>query len=788
MRALTRKLLRDTRHLGGQVITVALVVACGVAAFVSMNGTHRALSESLDAWYARARFADLFVHLERAPRSLSTRLESLPGVAEGEARVVVPASLDVEGFGEPIRGQMVSLPASGAPGLGRIQLREGRVPVPGRETEVVISEAFARAHRLGPGADFHAVIEGKRTRLRVVGAALSPEFIFAVAPGAMFQDDARYGVVWMLEDVLASAAGMEGAFNDYLIRLAPEASPEDVRDAVDRLLAPYGGLGATLRERQLSHRFITQEIQQLQGYARIVPLLLLLVAAFLVNVVLARLVALQREQIAALKALGYTNLEIGLHFLWLVLMVVGFGAVAGILLGAAMGTALCGLYLDVFHFPEIHFRLGVVGALGAVLATLLTALAGALGSVWRAARLPPAEAMRPAAPPSYAPSLLERRGLHARLPPELRMVVRDLERSPWRLVFSSLAIALAVATLVVGRFSNDAIRVLMERQFDLAQREDVSVSFFDAVSEGALRELAQLPGVLRVEGLRDVPARLVVGPIEREVALTALPDGGQLRRVLDTGAQPVEIAGPGLTLSRVLAARLGVGPGDEVEVQLREGQRRVRTLKVQQVIDESFGLGAYLTPDALARLTGESRRFTTALLLVDPLQTATLDARLKELPKVASISRSAQARARFNQQSTEGLRVFTAFLVGFAATIAVGVIYNNARVALAVRSRDLATLRVLGFTRREISLVLFVESGAGLVLGLPLGMVFGRILAWVTIAAGVDTELFRIPVVVSPPTYAFAAIVTGVAGVLSALLVRRRLDHLDLLGVMKARD
>lgn len=788
MRALTRKLLRDTRNLGGQVITVALVVACGVAAFVSMSGTHRALGESVSTWYARARFPDLFVHLKRAPRSLSARLESLPGVAEGEARVVMPASLDLEGFNEPVRGQLVSLPLSGVPDLGRLHLREGRVPVPGRETEVVINEAFSRAHQLGPGATFHAVIEGTRTQLRVVGVALSPEFIFAIAPGAVVQDDARFGIVWMLEDVLASASGMEGAFNDYLVRLAPDARPEDVRAAVDDLLGPYGGLGATLRERQLSNRFITQEIQQLQGYARVVPLLLLLVGAFLVNVVLARLVALQREQIAALKAMGYSTFEVGLHFLWLVLLVVGLGAGFGLLVGAGMGTALCRLYLNVFHLPEIHFRLGVVGALGAVLATLLTALVGAFGSVWRAARLPPAEAMRPAAPPGYAPSVLERSGLHARIPPALRMVVRDLERRPWRLVFSSLAIALAVAVLVVGRFSSDAIRVLMERQFDRVQREDVSVSFFDASAEGALRELALLPGVLRVEGMRDLPVRLKVGHVEREVSLTSLPETGQLRRVLDAKGQPVALAGLGLSLSRVLAERLGVGPGDEVEVHVLEGQRRVRTLKVQQVIDESFGLGAYVAQDALERLTGEPRQFTSALLLVDPLQGAALDARLKELPRVASVSRKVQARARFKAQSTQGLRVFTAFLVGFAAAISVGVVYNNARVALAVRTRDLATLRVLGFTRKEISVVLLVESGMGLVLGLPLGMVLGRILAWVTIAAGLDTELFRIPVIVSPPTYAFAAIVTGLAGVLSALLVRRRLDHLDLLGVMKARD
>jgi putative ABC transport system permease protein len=471
-----------------------------------------------------------------------------------------------------------------------------------------------------------------------------------------------------------------------------------------------------------------------------------------------------------------------------VLGVVGLGTAGGVLIGVVMGRGLCGLYLDVFHFPEIDFRVGVGGTVGAIAATTITALAGAWGSVRQAAALPPAEAMRPAAPPSYAPSFLERTGLHAHVPPALRMVLRDMERRPWRLLFSSLGISLAVATLIVGRFSHDSLEVVMDLQFNRVQREDLAVSFFDDVDARVLRELALLPGVLRVEGVRDVPARLVFGAMVREVALTGLPPDGTLRRVLDAQGRPARIEGPGLHLSRVLAERMGVEPGDEIEVQVREGDRRVRRVPVRRVIDEQFGLGAYLSQPALAKLMGQEPRFTSALLLVDPREEYLLYRALQALPRVASISRASLARAHFEAQSAQVLRVFTAFLVGFASAIAIGVVYNNARIALAVRSRDLATLRVLGFTRREIATVLLVEAGAGLVLALPLGMLLGRVLAWVTIAAGVDTELFRIPVIVAPPTYAFAVLVTVLAGAASGLLVRRRLDALDLVAVLKARE
>ncbi len=664
----------------------------------------------------------------------------------------------------------------------------GRWVEPGRADEVLVNEAFFKAHHLALGDRVTALLNGRRVALRVVGVALSPEFVYAVPPGGIWDDNLRFGIFWMERDALAAAFRMEGAFNDVLVRLTPGASPEAVVDGLDRVLKPYGGLGAYPRARQISDRYVTSEIQQLRAQATMVPALFLGVAAFLVNVVLSRLIGTQREQIAVLKAVGYSDVAVGWHYLKLVSVVVGLGAVVGVGMGSVAGRSLMKLYTEAFRFPQLTFGLDPATVVGSILFSFGSAVVGALASVRQVARLPPAEAMRPLTPPTYRPTLLERSGFHRLFSQGGRMVLRDLERRPWRLLFSSLGIGLAVAILIVGRFSIDAVRYLIRVQYGQIQREALSVTFSRSVPDSTRRELEQLPGVLRTEPLRVVPVRLVAGPRSYETAIQGLPAGGEHRRVLDAKLRPVALGGEGLMLGSELARRLGVGVGDRVRVEVLDGARPVREVRVVFLANDLIGLSAYMELEALDRMLGDDRAITGATLAVDPARLDALYARLKELPVVASVGRTDLVKQRFEQQVAEVMVVFTMVLSAFAAAIAVGVVYNNARVALAVRARDFASLRVLGFTRREISVILLSEISAGLLLALPMGLVLGKVFAVAVAAAAVDTELYRLPPIVEPRTYAFAVLVVLAACVGSALLVRRQLDHLDLIGVLKTRE
>lgn len=787
MKALDRKLVRDIRHMGGQLFTIALVVACGIASYVAIHGTSRALLRARDAYFERQRFADVFVHLERAPESLRERIAAIDGVALVHTRLVEPVSLPVEGMRDPPSGQLVSLPPSGEAPLGGILLREGRMFEAGRAEEAVVLEAFAKAHGLRVGDRLPAILAGVRRELRIVGIAIAPEYVFAVSPGEMMPDPRRFGIVWMDRAGLASAFRKEGAFDDLLVRLQPGASERSVIGALDRLLEPYGALGAYTRDRQPSAQVLRGELAQLATLSGLMPAIFLGVAAFLINLVLSRLVQVQRSQIASLRAVGYTRREVARHYLALVLVVVTGGAILGAGVGAWLGDLMTGLYARFFTLPDLHFRIDMRVFVLSAGTTLLAGVVGALGAVLSVMRLPPAEAMRPEAPATYRKALGLPGAVRQFLGPSARMVLREITRKPLRAFASSLAVAMSVSLLVSGRFGFDAVEWFMEVQFGLSQREDLTVTFRRPVNTRALGELAHLPGVLRTEGLRSVPVRFRAGSRSRDSVVVGHPSDSSLRRIIDLDGREHQAPPDGIVVSSTLGKILRLRVGDALDVEVLEGRRGHHPVRVAGFVDDLAGLTGHMRMDTLARLLGDEGRISQAVLKIDPTARETLARAIAARPEILGVSRRDTAIDMFRKQTAGQMRTNTLILTLFAAVIAIGVIYNAARIALSTRGRDLASLRVLGFRRSEISSILLGELGLLVALALGPGMILGRFIAE-RMMSNVDPEIYRFPVIVSARTYAFAALVTLGASLASALLVRRRLDRLDLIGVLKSRE
>lgn len=787
MRALDRKLWRDLAKMWGQAITIALVVACGVASYVTMRAAYDSIVVARERHYTSERFADVFAHIERAPEAVAARLEELDGVARVQTRVVEDVLLPMPDMVEPAVGRVVSVPAYGQPAVNALHLREGRMPESGRDDEVVLLSSFAEAHGLHPGDRVPAVLNGTLRELRVVGLAMSPEFVFAVAGASFIQDARRFGVLWMTRDAVAAAFRMEGSFDDVVIMLQPGASPERTTADVRRVLEPYGVLYSVGRDRQISNRIVENELGQLGTYAVIAPAIFLGVAAFLVNVVLARTLHLQRGQIAMLKAIGYRNREIGVHYTELVGVFVLAGAALGVAVGGYLAGGMVGLYRPFFRFPDLELRLDPSVVAAGVLISVVTGMAGALSAVARAVRIPPAEAMRPESPTAYRRPFFERLGVHRLLGVSARMVIREMSRRPLRAVLSCVGIGFSTAVIVVAYFLNDSLDTLTSIVFDTAQREDVEVTFRDPVSPDVVRESMALPGVLEVQPRRFVAVRASFEQRERDVGLIAVPRvAAPLRSVPTWPPMRFEPPEAGVVLSAKLAEILDVRTGEEIQLELLEGDRRKVDVIVSGTLPDVFGLGIYASPEVVRRIVREEGSITSVLMTVDRSQEEALVERLTTMRNVASIDRRSDAYANFLDQ-TRYMTVTMMILTVFGAIIAFGVIYNQARIALSMRSRDLASLRVLGFLRSEISAVLLGELAVYVAVGIPLGFVFGRRLVDLMMAT-VDAEGYRMPDFVSARTYAFAAIATILAALASALVVRRKLDRLDLIGVLKTRE
>lgn len=787
MRALNRKLFRELSDMSGQALAIVMVIAAGVATYLMSVSTLEALQETRARYYDEYAFADVFASLARAPRTLRERIAEIPGVDVAYPRVMAAAQIDVPEFSDPVVGHLVSIPDVGQPLLNRIHLRRGRMVEPWRDDEILVSEAFASAHGLVPGDRLSAVIKGTRKQLTIVGVALSPEFIYQIAPGRILPDFKRYAVIWMGRRALAAAYEMEDAFNSVALGLAAGAQVQTVIDRLDLLLEPYGGLGAYGRVDQISHRFLNEEFEQLRQTSGLFSAIFLAVTAFLLNVVVARLVNTQREQIAILKAFGYSNLQVGWHYVALVLLIVAGGVFAGSVLGAWLGRGLSELYMDYYRFPFLDFGIDPANLVLATLVTGLAAVLGTLGAVRRAVMLPPAEAMRPEAPEAYRPALVERVGAGHGLDQPTRMILRHVERRPIKSILTVAGISMACAIMMVGTFFTDSIDYMVYVEFDLAQREDMSITFFDPTSRRVVHDLRALEGIHHVEPFRSIAVRLRAGPRSYRTSILGYEPDAVLHRALDEHQRPLDLPADGLLLTDQLAEILGIRPGDDVVVEALEGKRVIRTARVVGTVRQYIGIGAYMTLDGLNRLINEGQAVSGAFVSIDDGFRDAIYAEIKEMPRVAG-TEAADARVQnFYESMGEFLLTYMGFISTLSGAIVFGIVYNSARIALAERSRELASLRVLGFTRGEASYILLGELGLLTLVAIPLGFVIGRRLCqWMI--DNLPHELFRIPLVLHADTYALAATVVLASAAVSGLVVRRRVDHLDLVAVLKTRE
>lgn len=782
LKPLTIKLLRDLWRLRAQSVAIALVIAAGVGMVIMSFGMIRSLEATRESYYERYRFAELFAPVRRAPVTVMAQLRRLPGITSAEDRISAAAILDVPGIAEPVTARVHSLPRSD--GLNQLVLRSGRLPREESPFEVVVNEAFANASRLQAGSRFSAVLYGKRVGLMVVGTVLSPEYIYAVAPGQIFPDNRRYGVVWMEREPLAAALNMRDGFNEVIATLAPDARQDEAIAAIDRTLQPYGAAGAFGRELQISDRFVSNEIDQLSTMVEILPPIFLAVAAFLLNIVLARLIDTEREVIGLLKAFGYRDRAITLHYSQLALLLSAAGLVLGALLGSWLGRGLAGMYQRYFVFPFLEFRAGVDSYVAGTLATIVAVVLGAALAVRRAARLTPAEAMRPPVPTDYAGT--SRFAAWAPDEPS-RMVLRNLLRRPLRTSLTVLGLSAALALYIASASASDNVDRMVELTFGKAERADLIVTFAEPRDARALYELERLPGVLRAEPFRVTGARLIYGQHNEREALSGSIRRSDLSRLVDLEGRVVDAPPAGAVISSRLARKLGVQAGDSLRVEVTEGERPVLSVPIAAVVDSPLGSSVRLDSAVLNRLLKEGATLSGAYLAVDKRHRDRVFTTLKETPLVAGVTSQAAIMEGVQDTVAEQMGIVTLFNTGFATLIVLGVVYNSARISLSEHARDLASMRVLGFRRGEVAFVLLGELALLVLLSLPLGILLGIGLSRY-ISQQFSADLYTIPFGFNPQTLAEGALVIMVAAAGTALLIRSRVDRLDLVRALKTRE
>lgn len=782
-----KKLLRDIWRLKGQLMAIALVVACGIAAFVLSQSAISSLEYARDGYYDRYRLADVFASLKRAPLRVLDRIEKIPGVAVAYPRVMFGVNLSIDGMSEPASGLIISVPEYGESPLNALYMIEGQRPNASDTSGVVISEAFAEAHGFSVGSQFKAVINGRLRTLSVRGVALSPEYVYSLSPGQLFPDNKRFGVMWMNIRALEAATDMDGAFNDLTLSLTKEAKVADVLDALDRILVPYGGRMAISKDDQASYWFVQNELTQLRSMGSAIPVIFLGVAAFLLNIVLARQIATERTQIGMMKAIGYSNWAVGWHYLAFAVVIVLVGALMGAALGGFFGSQLLDMYTIYFRFPSLDYVFDPKTYIVTFIISFLAAVLGTIRAVWGVAKLPPAEAMRAAPPANYQRSLLDRLGLFKPLPTPARMIVRHLERKPLRAIFSVIGISLSAAIFIASMFAINALDYILDVQYSVMNRENVSINFVEDRSLKALDEVTHLPGVLKAEPFRQVPVKLQFETRSEQSVLTAIPSDAQLKRMVNADMQAVTIPDQGLMMSGALAKILGVRLGDVVTAQVLIGRQRLLELPVVGLVEEFMGLSVFTNLSYLNRALGDGAMMSGAALITDRQSNPLLFEKVKAIPLIATTHMKEFVLESVEEAMTASLNQTIIFNTVFAGLIAFGVIYNTARITLSERAREMGSMRVMGFYRQEVSIVILGELTLLVLIGLPIGIFMGIGMSE-AIAANLDSELFRLPVIITGGLIANTVMVILAAAILSGIVVWRKLQHLDIIGVLSSGE
>jgi len=792
MKPLQRKLIRDLWGRKGALATLLVIMAIGVGAYVGMASVWRDLDGARAGYYRDQRLAHFVVDLKRLPQWAVKESATLPNVSALRGRVRQAVLMELPGVERPIPGAAISMPQARRPVLNDVRLRSGSWFSGSNEREVILDHAFAQARGLRPGDRIKALLLDRQHELLVVGTAQSPEFVYLIPPdGGFAPDPSRFGVLYAGEEFLRNSGDLQGAWNQ-LVGTVHDTSATAVANTLALLserLDPFGVTLATSMRDDPSVRYLEDELAGLEVQSRVLPALFLGVAALVLNVLLGRLVAQQRSVIGTLRALGYPAAAVTRHYLAYGLVVGLAGGLAGLAMGWWIQGQMVTMYHDFFALPGLAPQLHPDVVLTGLAISLLFAAAGTWKGVRGAARLAPADAMRPP-PPERAGRVLPERipGLWRRLPFAGRMLLRTVFRNPFRSLVSVVAAAVSTTLVFTALSMVDALAYLMRYEYQRVAHQDFTVGLRDPDAVQAAAEVERLSGVARTEPQLTVISDLSHGPYRKRVGVMGLPPGGRLYTPLDGSGNPLVMPDAGLVLNRKLAEILHLRPGDTLRLRPLIGQRQEVTAEVAAVTDNFFGLTAYADIRYLSRLLGEAEAANAVLGALQPGAGAEplLD-ELKRRPTVVGIGERLRAFNLMEETFGETMGAMIGVMVLFSGSIAFGSVLNAALVSLSERQREVATLRTLGYRSGQVARLLAGEglllNGLGLLVGLVAGVGLAHLLS-----VAYSTELYRFPAVILPGTLLLSAVVVVLFVATAQLILFWMIRRLDWLAVLNVKE
>jgi len=783
VKILDRKLRRDLWQSKGVLAAIVAIVAVGIGCLVGMSGTSKNLELARNSYYAQCRMADFWIDLKKAPISEVEQLSSVPGVSDLRQRISYPVIIDLEGVDQPLSGKVLSLPEHPEPVINNIILRSGNYFTGQRDNEVIVSESFAKARKIGLGDQISVVMNRQSKRLYVVGTAISSETVYMTPPGGIVPEPSQYGVFYVKRNFANETLGFQGACNNVVGLLTPDArqNPQPVLDEIEQRLKSYGVSAATPLSLQSSNLALTAELGGLATMSIFMPIIFLSVAALVLNVLMTRMAQQQRTIVGTLKALGYRNREIFSHFLKIGGIVGLAGAAVGSELGYLIAYGMTSMYSEMFTFPSLHNEVYPGLIVISTIISLVFAVLGTARGVNSVIKLSPAEAMRQSSPMEGGTIILERWGLiWKRLGFRWQMVLRNLFRNKGRTFVGIFAAAMGAALLVSTFGILNSLKYMVVFQFEKVMLSDYTLTFRNEQDFGSVYDAKELAGVERVEPILNVPCTFHKDNHRKKGAVQGLVPGATMTVPRDAQGNAVIVPPVGLLMTRRMANLLDVRKGDCVRMVPTKGEQRPKNLIVADIVENMFGMSVYADYDYLNRLVGEEAAVSSVQLKarMTPAQQLAFFREIKRSPELQTFGNTAQDEKIMTNTFITKMGGTAYPLILFGAVIFFGSILNASLIAIVERQREIATFRVLGYQLGEIGSIFLrenlLQNMAGAFLGLPLGWWLLKMQA-----KEFTNDMYAMPCIVSPLSWVYSIGLAFLFVIASQFIVQRSIKALD---------
>lgn len=789
---LRKKAWRDIRENKGVYFACIVVIAIGLLIYTTMSMVFENMDQAQQTFYSETHFADGFIKVTGYPENKVNSLTTLPGVDQAEGRIVKDVRLIDQQKDSNRYLRMVSVNLSNPSKINQIRLMSGHFPND-TQSEILVDPQFLAANHLSLGDPLKVVIDGQQATFYITGTAQSPEFVYIMRNAQdLYPSATDFGIAYVPLSSLKALVKEKGQFNDLVFTLKQGAGFDAVKDSLEAKLKSYGLQSIVPRKDQTSNAILTSKLEGMKTMATTLPVVFLGVASFILYTMLRRLIEQQRLAIGTLKAFGFTNREIILHYLTYPLVIGTAGGLLGSLSGIALSFPLTSLYKQFFALPGLKSTFSVKYLfISLALSLFFSVLSGLRGSL-DILRLEPAQAMRPPAPMTARKTRIERiTWFWKALSSQAQMGIRDLFRTPTRSLFNVLGIAVVFSLMTVSWSMQNMINLLTVVQLEQVQTYDVKLQLAKPSSTSEVElALAHEVGVSKVEPVLEAPATLKNGWLSKEIALMGLEKGSTLYNILDKSGKRVEIPDHGILLSERLATALNVKVGEVIYVEspLRREPlgEKGEPVMVKGVVPQYVGLNAFMEEKELQRFLRQGDISTSMLVKMNPSEVGLIKSKYLNASNVASITSLKDEGDKIRKMMdsygfTTWLLAILGGITGFA------LIYNTSIISLSERKRELASLRVLGMTPREVLRVITSEQWVlfafGILLGIPLAYGLG-----ISMAKAMSTDLFSLPTALPPVALLGAAAGTAFSVLVAQSRAYYKIKSLPYVEILATRD